>query len=171
MRVKKMVRPYMKKISIIILFAIVLFSCDALKKTDSTDSSDNSDDITQENEFILVDEIEESDYRMDEFVVNSISIENDTLNLNVSYSGGCKHHVFTLFASNYFMESIPVQSAMLLSHNANDDVCEAYASEDISFVLTPLKELYISNYGDGSVTIIINLKTTSSEGQQLEYAF
>ncbi len=161
----------MKKISIIMLLAIVLIACDASIIIDSTDSSDISDDTTNENEFLLVDVIEESDYSMDEYVVNSVSIENDTMNLNVSYSGGCKQHVFTLVASKSYMKSNPVQCAMILSHNANNDTCEAYAYEDLSFDLTSLKELYTLNYGDESATIIINLKITSSEDQQLEYTF
>ena len=45
----------------------------------------------------------------DEYVLNTVMIKDDTLKINVSYSGGCKDHQFTLIASESFLESFPVQ--------------------------------------------------------------
>jgi hypothetical protein len=58
---------------------------------------------------------------MDAYNVKNILLEGDILNIEISYSGGCKNHSFCLIAWNYFLESYPVKANLLLSHNANDD--------------------------------------------------
>ncbi|MCY4401534.1 MAG: hypothetical protein OXD54_03080 [Candidatus Poribacteria bacterium] len=94
----------------------------------------------------------------DEFALNSASIDGDTLNVNLSYSGGCETHQFTLVASNSFLESFPVQLPIYISHNANGDTCEAYPTEDYQFDLTQIKTLYQEAYRQEAGTIILRLK-------------
>lgn len=55
------------------------------------------------------------------------------------------------------MESYPVQTTIVLSHEDNDDNCESFITETLVFDLTPLKELYIDLYSESSGTIIIHL--------------
>jgi hypothetical protein len=55
-----------------------------------------------------------------------------------------------------FLESHPVQANLYLRHFANGDDCEAYITETVSFDLTPVGELYISQYGQPD-DIIINV--------------
>ena len=83
------------------------------------------------------------------------AIENDTLILTISYSGGCASHDFTLVTNGRFMESDPVQLVVALTHNANDDTCEAYPTERYSFDLEPIKTRYQEAYGtdEGSITL------------------
>jgi len=94
----------------------------------------------------------------DEFALNSASIDGDTLKVNLSYSGGCETHQFTLVASNSFLESFPVQLPIYISHNANGDTCEAYPTEDYQFDLTQIKTLYQEAYRQEAGTIILRLK-------------
>ena len=56
-------------------------------------------------------------------IFSNSNIDGDTLQLTVSYSGGCEEHEFKLVAWNYFLESNPVQAHVLLAHNANGDLC------------------------------------------------
>ena len=49
------------------------------------------------------------DFGSDEYALNSAIIDGDILKVNLSYSGGCETHQFTLVASNTFLESFPVQ--------------------------------------------------------------
>ena len=60
------------------------------------------------------------------------AITDDTLRLTVSYAGGCEPHEFTLVTSGTFLESFPVRLPISVAHDANDDPCEAYPTEDYS---------------------------------------
>ena len=84
-------------------------------------------------------------------------IENDTLTLTVSYSGGCATHVFTLVRDGSFMGSDPAYLIVTLTHDDNDDTCEAYPTNRYSFDLTPIKTLYQEAYGTDEGSIILRL--------------
>ena len=105
----------------------------------------------------------------DEYVLNTVMIKDDTLKINVSYSGGCKDHQFTLIASESFLESFPVQLPIFVAHNANGDTCEAYPTEDYHFDLTPIKTMYQEAYQQEAGTIILRLKDT--QNVELIYEF
>ena len=94
----------------------------------------------------------------DAYALNSATITDDTLNISVSYSGGCEDHQFTLVASDTFLESFPVQLPASIAHNANGDTCEAYPTENYRFDLTPIKTMYQEGYGQEAGTIILRLK-------------
>ena len=52
----------------------------------------------------------------DAYVVNTPpTLANDVLTVNVSYSGGCKDHDFTLILSDAFQESHPVKVQAVLA--------------------------------------------------------
>ena len=94
----------------------------------------------------------------DTYVINAATVEDGTLRVNVSYSGGCETHAFTLVAEPRFLESLPVQLRVSLAHNANGDTCEAWITEDHVFDLTPLKEVYQKGYQTDTGTIVLRLK-------------
>ncbi len=105
----------------------------------------------------------------DEYVLNSATITDDTLNVSVSYSGGCREHQFTLVASDTFLESFPVQLHAFIAHNANGDPCEAYPTENYRFDLTPIKTMYQEAYRQEAGTIILQLK--NAPDGELVYEF
>ena len=94
----------------------------------------------------------------DAYVINTATIEADTLRVNVSYSGGCETHAFTLVAEPMFLESFPVQLRVSLAHNANSDTCEASITEDHQFDLVPIKTAYQKGYQTETGTIVLRLK-------------
>ena len=94
----------------------------------------------------------------DPFQLNSAVIQDDSLKVSVSYSGGCETHEFTLVSSDVFLESHPVQLMVAIAHNDNDDSCEAYPTEDYIFDLTPIKTMYQKAYRQDTGTIVIRLK-------------
>ena len=94
----------------------------------------------------------------DEYVLNSATITDDTLNISVSYSGGCEAHEFTLVVSEAFLESFPVQLPVSIAHDANNDTCEAYPTENYRFDLTPIKTMYQEAYRQEAGTIVLRLK-------------
>jgi hypothetical protein len=76
----------------------------------------------------------------DEFVINYAKIEDDCLEINVSYSGGCKDHEFILAKIDPWCGTPPIPPTTLeLRHNANNDMCEAYLTNSVFFNLIPLQ--------------------------------
>ena len=94
----------------------------------------------------------------DAYALNSATITDDLLNISASYSGGCKEHQFTLVVSEEFLESFPVQLHVSIAHDANNDKCEAYLTENYRFDLTPIKTMYQNAYRQEAGTIILRLK-------------
>ena len=91
------------------------------------------------------------------YVMNDATITDDTLTLNVSYSGGCATHEFTLIAADSCVESSPVQMDISVRHNSNGDRCRSIITEDRCFDLTPIKTLYQETYQQEAGTIILRL--------------
>ena len=94
----------------------------------------------------------------DAYVINTATIEADTLHINVSYTGGCETHEFTLVAEPRFLESFPVQMYVSLAHNANGDTCQDSITEDYQFDLTPIKTVYQKGYQTDTGMIVLHLR-------------
>ena len=94
----------------------------------------------------------------DSVFINNLRIDNQYLIINFSYGGGCKKHEFYLIGSEQYMESYPVQSNILLSHNSYNDTCLVWFTEVKIFDLTPLKDQYQELYSEKSATIILRVQ-------------
>ena len=120
-----------------------------------------------ENTVVLADGRDRGD---DPYVVNSAAIDGDWLTLSVSYSGGCRNHVFTLVISESFAESDPVQLPAVLAHDANGDPCEAWPTESLRFDLGPVRTRYLQFYGPGPGKVVLQIRGVSG-GDDLVYEF
>lgn len=69
----------------------------------------------------------------DNYSIVNAFIDGDILNLDVTYSGGCKEHSFELIGSGQVLESLPPQRNVLLVHHANGDDCRELMGERIMF--------------------------------------
>ena len=98
-------------------------------------------------------------------------IMGDTLQMSVSYSGGCAVHDFSLFWNETFLEMYPVQAVLQLVHNNNGDMCEAYPTETLSFDLAPLKAVYQTAYQTNSGSVTIILPDAFGQDQTILYTF
>ncbi|MGA1865679.1 MAG: thrombospondin type 3 repeat-containing protein, partial [bacterium] len=115
-------------------------------------------EIADGDPIILANGSDPEDWDLDHCNIEHINIACDRLQIKVSYGGGCREHEFKLAAWSYFLESYPVQANILLSHNANDDPCDAVISETLYFDLSPLKDEYRKMYpGDPHGSIILRL--------------
>jgi hypothetical protein len=99
--------------------------------------------------------------------IDSVTLSGDSLDVLVSYSGGCATHWFTTcWPDQSFMESFPVQADLELLHEGDaPDPCEAWISEEVTVDLMPLRRAYEASYGS-SGTIIVGLG-----GYSVEYSF
>ncbi len=76
---------------------------------------------------------------MDGFRMDSAYVLGDFLHLQVSYSGGCRDHDFNLWKlPPNALDPPPVE--LMLSHDANEDMCEAYITEWLVFSLKPIRK-------------------------------
>ena len=98
--------------------------------------------------FVIITNQPPNAIQLDPFDLEDIEIEGDSITLNITYSGGCKEHCFSLYMTPAaFLESYPVQANLYLRHNSNGDACEALVNESVSFNLRPIAELYKTAYG------------------------
>ncbi|MCE2413883.1 hypothetical protein J4G07_07765 [Candidatus Poribacteria bacterium] len=155
-------------LSLLILFAI---GCQQDLKKNVTSLS-SVDGVGVEEPYmgdLIIGDVDDK-FANDSFAFNDATITGDMLTINVSYSGGCKNHQFTLVASDSFLESFPVQLRAYIIHNANRDTCEARPTEDYRFDLTPIKTLYQEAYRQKAGTIILRLKDAPERELIYEFA-
>lgn len=85
--------------------------------------------------------------QLDDFNLKTMTINDDTLTIEISHSGGCQEHAYALFMSpSVFLESFPAQADLYLQHNANGDRCEALLQPKLCFDLRPVAEQYQKFY-------------------------
>lgn len=94
----------------------------------------------------------------DPVTISEAVIRNDSLQLSVSFGGGCRDHTFLLLSDGAWMESYPVQVRVQLSHNANGDNCKALLNRVLRFDLTPLKVAYNASYQSTTGTMHLNIR-------------
>jgi hypothetical protein len=97
----------------------------------------------------------------DPYDVELLSINEDELQVMVSYGGGCETHEWELCWDGALMTSSPPQVELSLGHNANNDGCFAIISEFLQFDVSTLQNSISSG---NSITIHF-------AGQQVEYSF
>jgi hypothetical protein len=93
-------------------------------------------------------------------------LEGETLRLHVGFGGCSDDHPFTLYAGRDFMESLPVQTWMLLAHDDRDEPCDAYFERTLSFDLSPIQQAHIEDYG---VPGIVRIRFRDFEGKESEF--
>ncbi len=146
----------------IFIFSLTLFitlfaiGCDRMDDQSIDKTVEVGDDIEKIGAAVIAASTEA--WGTDAYVINTATIEADTLRVNVSYTGGCETHAFTLVAEPMFLESFPVQLRVSLAHNANSDTCEASITEAHQFDLTPIKTAYQKGYRTETGTIVLRLK-------------
>jgi hypothetical protein len=115
------------------------------------------------------------EWPQDPLTLGEFSLEGPILSLEVRYGGGCKPHDHDLVAWGGWLESFPVQVNVLLTHDDNDDPCDALVQDTLRFDLTRLREDYVASYRDGGpgpTTIVLRLSVPDgAEPRRIEYTF
>jgi hypothetical protein len=135
----------------ITIFILLFFSnCDLLRLTSF------SNNYIVKKSAILFDDSSKIDISTDALNLTKASIRNDLLTLTVGYSGGCKEHEFQLFVWKGIAKSNPPRAELLLSHNGNGDLCEAYITQELKFDLTAFK-LHMKKQFNYSGAVILRI--------------
>jgi len=112
----------------------------------------------------------------DPLFVDDAQVVGQALEASVSFGGGCASHEIDLVAFGGWLESFPVQVNVFLSHEDNDDPCDAQLSETRSFDLMPLAEAYRSVYGPGDpgeTVVVLRLQDSAQPSgvRLIDYVF
>ena len=93
-------------------------------------------DLNMASKVILTSKDQIKELRNNQVFINGIEVEaNNIIFIKVTYSGGCKEHIFKLFG---FIDNNN-KIILTLQHNSNGDVCKKIIKETLSFDLTPIK--------------------------------
>jgi hypothetical protein len=117
---------------------------------------------TWAGQVLIVEDPNEPQWPDDPVTIHSAQVRGDSLELSVSFGGGCRDHAFALLANAAWMESYPVQTGVQLAHDANDDTCKALLSRVLRFDLSPLKAAYASSYQTATGIIRLNVLGTTT---------
>ena len=110
------------------------------------------------------------DVHNDPYRSTAAAIGGDVLCVDVEYGGGCAEHQFNLLVNTAIMESNPPRVQAMLTHNANNDPCDAYFVKKIGFDLTPLKERMREVTGQESGVVILHIAGSATE-HTVEYKY
>lgn len=118
-------------------------------------------------EVILLDTDDLENLEMDVYFIEEITIQGDILNIIISYTGGCEKHYFKLVtSSNFTIVNQICRSRLILSHDANGDMCKRIVEEHLYYDLSPLKKRYQKTYQSRSGILFLLIRTFT-----LEYVF
>ncbi|MAZ92817.1 MAG: hypothetical protein P8N48_06260 [Bacteroidales bacterium] len=123
-----------------IAFMILIVSCGVSNK-----SANKNIPAKEYCEFLNFTNAQYSDLESDYYTIDSLFIDNDCLNVWVSYSGGCGNSEFKLFYNDLLMNSMPPKVNLLLQLD-DDDNCRAIVQQKLYFNLSFFTE-YANNGG------------------------
>ena len=141
----------MAYLSILLSLCVYLgfLGCDRFNPATSSVRTD-----TTYTAIVMVDDLSTASLSVDGAQIKSAIISSDVLTIVAQYGGGCKQHEFKLFGSTRFYESNPPQADVILSHQANGDLCKALITDSLRFSLVRLREVYHSYYGSKGVLLL-----------------
>ena len=118
-------------------------------------------------QIFILDTVDLENLKMDAYFIEEITIQDDILNIIISYSGGCEKHYFKLVTSlNFTIVNRVYRSKLILSHDANGDMCKRIVEEHLYYDLSPLKKRYQKTYQSRSGIIFLIIQNFT-----LEYRF
>ncbi len=120
----------MKNLLYIILLAVLISSCGQSKKITS-----NEKPILEPCEPITFTDDQFRDIESDYYSLDSLFIDNNCLNIWVSYGGGCGDSEFTLLYNNKVMKSMPPKTNLMLKFTDNDN-CRAIVQQKLYYDLS-----------------------------------
>ncbi len=97
------------------------------------------------------------DTPFDGLVITDVTLDADTLTVDVAYSGCGPGHPLGGCWDGGFDESRPVQTGLNIAHDNLGEVCEAFPSDSVDIDLTPMRDAYLANYGGDSGEIDISI--------------
>lgn len=128
----------MKTVSLhLIIISVFFVSCGDGPASDTSELEGAS--------VLLVDDISDLELSTDVVTVDRMTTDNNILILDLSYTGGCNTHAFTLYAEKGVSGPGDLIVPSVLEHKGNGDPCEERIETRIFFDLDPLIDHMRSN--------------------------
>jgi hypothetical protein len=151
--------------TIIGMFAIItivfLFGCSKDTIAPPVLNSTEMQDITMSSDYNSI------QLFTDSLTIQKVDMNKDSLQLIVSYGGGCKSHQFALYGLAGFLKSNPPAAEIYLSHNGNGDSCKELITQEIKFNLEPLLTACKRQFGNGQILLRIHINKNTEPIQPL----
>lgn len=133
---------------LLLLFSFL--SCNESAPSDSQISVNPHSLVVDQGKFDMTwSNLQSDQLTSDPFDLNGVRHEGSLLLIEVSYSGGCVTHAFELIWPELTTAIFPPRYTIVLKHNSNEDSCEAYLSDVVSFDL--------SQYGLGLTPDVVEI--------------
>jgi len=127
----------MKRITFFFALVVLVGLNSCKSRKDAIDTAVDIKDTSAIPESIVVDDF--SAYKDGaSTTITSVTIEENTMIIKVSYSGGCEKHEFTLAGSKLIQKSLPPKRGIMLYHKNNGDSCRSIVEEELHFNITNL---------------------------------
>lgn len=134
-----------KSINIILSIFLTLLTLSCNNDNDAIDNFDSLGNETKvvlklnKNQFDTIDSNRKINIQTgDAFDINHVKIEGDVLKINLSYGGGCEKHDFEILWDGIIYTDDPCFINLMVTHNSNRDLCEAYITDTINVNLKDL---------------------------------
>jgi hypothetical protein len=112
-----------------------------------------SENIKYTNDSLTYSNVLQGVETSDEYFLKSTQREGSLLYIEVSYSGGCEMHEFNVVWDGIIYYSEPPQAYIILTHNSNNDNCEAFLTETLTIDLV---QVFGDAYSENLKLIILN---------------
>lgn len=145
---------------ILLALSIVAFGCSETTEPDVPNGFWSASN-TWAGQVVITPNADASYWPSDPVTIQEFAIRGDSLELSVTFGGGCRDHTFILLSDAAWMESYPVQVGVKLAHDANGDNCKALLSRVLRFDLSPLKAAYAVSYQATTGIMRLNIRGTS----------
>lgn len=139
---------------------VVAIACSDTTEPDVPNGYWSAND-TWASQIVITPNADASYWPKDPVTIQEVTIRGDSLELAVTFGGGCRDHAFILLSDAAWMESYPVQVGVKLAHDANGDHCKALLSRVLRFDLSPLKAAYTASYQATNGIMKLNIRGTS----------
>lgn len=117
---------------LIALALLTFFSCGNSKKVVEK-SNKQAETTNQDHKKAILTQDWNSMSSTASYNIINATIDENTLSIIVTYSGGCKNHEFDLIGSAFITKSLPPSRGIKLIHQANDDDCRELITETLKF--------------------------------------
>ena len=119
----------------LLALVLVVVGCSSSKKTTETVSSGKTESVAIKDNLkkvTVVDTFDKYNNR-GSFKIGSTAVINNSIEVEVTYSGGCAQHNFTLYSTENYQKSLPPKLSLLLVHDNGGDACREQITETILF--------------------------------------
>ncbi len=129
----------MKKRTLLFTPLLFLFINCAVNKNSIENEKKMTEKIEKHKSMLLENaQLDTFPIQSDSIEILAVQINNNLMEIEVAYSGGCQSHLFSLKGSPNISKSLPPIRRIKLVHNSNGDQCKKYIIQKLEIDITEL---------------------------------